>query len=246
MIIQKVEEAAKGAGIKAILHGEAGSGKTYSISTIPEPESVLILSAEAGLMSIRDNAKGMDVIVIKKIDDLREAFEFLRSDEKAKKYKTVVLDSLSEIAQQVLTAERGGKGLEFSSVGNSMAATKAVDGRAVYGNMAERVINLIKAFRDLEGMNVILICQQVRIQDESGRMYYGPSMPGKQVGPAIPYLTDLVFALRIRPNPETGELERMFQTSKLANEMYESKTRRGALDMMEPPHWGNIFNKING
>jgi hypothetical protein len=242
MIIQKVDEAAKSAGIKATIYGPAGSGKTFAVSTIPEPESVLILSAEAGLMSIRNNATSMSAAIINNIEDMREAFALVRDS--GDKYKTVVLDSLSEIAQQILARELGSKGSEFS--GESIDDNIKIDGRAAYGNMATRVMGLAKSFRDLNGKNVILVCQEERIQDESGRIYYGPSMPGKKVGSAITYLTDLVFALRVRPNAETGELERRFQTSPLANEMYVAKDRSGALNMMEPPHWGDIFNKING
>ena len=44
MKIQKIKDVALEAGIKAILHGPSGSGKTYSIASIPNPETVIVLS----------------------------------------------------------------------------------------------------------------------------------------------------------------------------------------------------------
>lgn len=226
MKIEKVSEIAQDSGIKAILHGPSGSGKTFSISTIPHLDSVIVLSAEAGLLSIKDCAADVDATVIKNVDDLREAYDFLAGDG-GKKYKTVVLDSLTEIAQQVLAGE--------------MDKTK--DGRKAYGEMNVKVVKLIKSFRDLYGKNVILICQQEKVQDAEGRIFYGPAMPGKTLAQWIPYATDLVGCIRIRKD-EDGTVKRAFQFAEM-DEQYQAKNRGGKLDDFEPPDWAVIFGKIN-
>ena len=225
MIIRKVGET-KNNGIKALVYGQSGSGKTFSLSTLPDLESTLILSAEAGLLSIRDIIPEADFSIISNLDDLREAFTYVNEGE-GTKYKTIVLDSLTEIAQQILSYEQ----------------ENTKDGRMIYGNMATRVLDLSKNFRDLVGRNVILICQEERIQDDEGRMLYGPAMPGKKVGPQLPYLTDLVFALRVKH--EDDKTKRVFQTSPLFSPDYVSKDRSGKLDIIEPPDWSIVFDKIN-
>ena len=232
MEIHKVKDIAGTAGVKCILHGPSGSGKTYSISTIPDPETVLVLSAEAGLLSIKEAAGDVDAMVIANMDELREAYEYVEG-EKGARYKTIVLDSLSEIAQQVLSAE--------------MANTKdgkKPDGRQVYGILFDKVVKLVKSFRDLPNKNVILLCQQEKVTDDGGRIFYGISMPGKKLTQELPYLTDLVACLRVRMNDE-GELERRFQFTDL-DEQYQAKDRSGKLDDFESPDWGKIFDKING
>ena len=228
MEIHKVKDIAGTAGVKCILHGPSGSGKTYSISTIPNPESVLVLSAEAGLLSIKEAAGDVDAMVIGSLEELREAYEYLAGD-KGDKYQTVVLDSLSEIAQQVLSAE-----LEVNK-----------DGRKAYGELYDKVVKLVKSFRDLPSKNVILICQQEKTTNDEGRIFYGISMPGKKLTQELPYLTDLVACLRVRKNLESGELERMLQFADL-DEQYQAKDRSGKLDDFESPDWGEIFKKING
>lgn len=227
MKIEKIGAIAQDAGVKAILHGPSGSGKTYSIASIPNHHGVIVLSAEAGLLSIRETASDIDGIEIHGLDELREAYAYISGDD-GKKYHTVVLDSLTEIAQQVLSSE--------------MAKTK--DGRKAYGEMNDVMTKLVKSFRDLSGKNVILICQQSKVQDDEGRIFYGPSMPGKTLAQWIPYATDLVACIRIRKDAE-GTVKRAFQFAEL-DEQYQAKNRGGKLDDFEPPDWAHIFGKING
>lgn len=223
MNIVKVADAVKQQGIKAILYAPAGHGKTYSITTLPDIDKVLVLSAEAGLLSIKHVAPDLDVAVIKSLDDLREAFAFLNESDT---YQTVVLDSLSEIAEQVLHAEK----------------EKSKDPRKAYGELQTIMVALIKAFRDLSNKNVLFLCKQERIQDQDGAILYGPAMPGQKLQQQIPYLIDLVFALRVRKN-EDGTIKRAFQTQ--PDLQYECKDRSGLLDVFEFADWTAVFTKIN-
>jgi ABC-type polar amino acid transport system ATPase subunit len=87
--------------IKMLVYGQAGAGKTTLIPTLPNP---VILSAEAGLLSIA----GADVsfIEIKNMDDLREAYNWLSGSDEAKAFKSVAIDSISEIAEVCLAHEK--------------------------------------------------------------------------------------------------------------------------------------------
>lgn len=223
MEIRKVGDAYKEQGIKAILYGQSGTGKTYSIVTLPEKENTLILSAEAGLMSIKDVGKDLDVVVINGMDDLRGAFSFLNGDTK---YTTVVLDSLTEIAEQVLGDEK----------------KKCNDPRKAYGELQNIMVSLIKSFRDLKGKNVLFLCKAERTANDDGIQLYAPSMPGNKLSQAIPYLTDLVFAMRIKEG-EDGSMIRAFMTQ--PDLQYSAKDRSGTLGQFETPDWSVIFEKIN-
>jgi len=208
-------------GIKILVHGPAGAGKTRLCATAPDHEKTIIISAEAGLLSIRDT--DITVAVVKTIDDMREALAYLQSED-GKHYTWICIDSLSEIAEQCLAHEK---------------ATNT-NGQRAYGEMADTMFKLIRAFRDLPNRNVIMTAKTERINDE-GRLIWGPMLPGKQLSQGIAYLFDLVLAMRSE-RADDGQIRRFLQT---ANDgYYEAKDRSGALNAAEPPNLETIAKKI--
>lgn len=206
-------------GVKILVYGQAGAGKTSLIRTLPSP---IVLSAEAGLLSIA----GSDIpyIEIHNLDELYEAYEYIR--ENAGTYRTVVLDSISEIAEVVLSAEK----------------QKAKDPRQAYGALQDTMNILIRAFRDLP-FNVYMSAKMEKIQDDTGRVYFGPSAPGTKVSQSLPYFFDEVFVLRVELD-ENGRPDRRLQTS--IDSTYIAKDRSGKLDAYELPDLGAIIAKIGG
>ena len=215
-------QAAVDNGIKVLVYGGAGSGKTVLASTAPNP---VIISAESGLLSLRHT--DIAVIEISSIADLQEAYRFVSDSADAKDFEWVCLDSLSEIAEVVLATEK--------------AATK--DPRKAYGELTDQMTQLVRAFRDLPKRNVYMSAKLQRDKDElTGSMLYSPAMPGQKVGQALPYLFDEVFALRVEKDAE-GNLTRWLQTA--SDLQYSAKDRSGALDMYEVPDLAAITTKIH-
>ena len=96
-------EAVQKQGAKVIIYGMSGAGKTYSIKTCPG--RVLVISAEAGLLSIRD-ATNVSVIEVNTAEGVHNVYnELLKGDLKGQ-FDTVCLDSLSEISELLLIAEK--------------------------------------------------------------------------------------------------------------------------------------------
>ena len=209
-------------GVKMLVYGAAGAGKTSLIPTLPNP---IVLSAESGLLSIAD--ADVPYIEINSMDDLREAYEWIAGSDEAKDFQSIALDSVSEIAEVVLNYEK--------------KATK--DPRAAYGAMQEQMQDLIRAFRDLSGKNVYFSAKMEKSQDENGRMLYAPSMPGNKTGQALPYFFDLVMALRVEKDAE-GNMQRALMTG--TDSLWSAKDRSGKLDMWEAPDLGEIIKKIGG
>lgn len=207
-------------GIKILVHGQAGIGKTCLCASLPNP---IILSVESGLLSLAD--VDIPVIEIKTIDDLAEAYDWLAESEEGRQYKSVCLDSVSEIAEVVLSNEKG----------------KEKDPRKAYGNMQEIMAELMRNFRDLPGRNVYFSAKQERIQDESGRILYGPSMPGQKLAQQIPYLFDEVFCYQMVKD-QNGVPQRILLTQ--PDGISVAKDRSGKLDMWEEPNLGAIIEKI--
>jgi hypothetical protein len=208
--------------VKFLVYGMAGSGKTSLIATLPNP---IVLSAEAGLLSI----KGADLpyIEINTMADLYEAYEWATSSEEAKHFESIALDSISEIGEVVLSAEKKVK-----------IDGKKIHGMKAYGEMQDKMADLIRAFRDLPDRHVYFSAKMEKSTDEVGTVSYAPSLPGNKFAQQLPYFFDEVFALRI----EGGHRALLTQTDGL----WSAKDRSGLLDLWEKPDLGAVIRKIAG
>jgi phage nucleotide-binding protein len=209
-------------GVKVLVYGQAGAGKTSLIDTLPSP---IVLSAEGGLLSVQDS--DLPYIEIDSMVTLKEAWQWLTESNEAKAYKSVALDSISEIAEVVLNTEK--------------KATK--DPRQAYGAMQEQMADIIRAFRDLPGRHVYMSAKLEKTQDEMGRILYAPSMPGNKTGQSLPYFFDEVLALRIERDGE-GNTQRALMCD--GDGLWLAKDRSGKLAGWEAPDLGEIIAKIGG
>jgi len=213
--------------VKCLVHGPAGIGKTVLSSTAPKP---IIISAEHGLLSLKDFE--IPVIMIENHVDLIEAYEFVTTKKEAKGFQTIVLDSISDIAEVILDYFK--KNPENNNT----------NPQAAYGSYADTLLPLIKKFRDIPDKHVYFIAKTKRIKDDyTGITQWGPSMPGQQLGQNIPYLFDLVLAMRPGEDKD-GNKFRYLQTA--ADIQWEAKDRSGKLSPIEEPHLGKIFDKVLG
>lgn len=219
--IKRTTEA-KANGVKILVYGMAGAGKTTLCATLPQP---IILSAEGGLLSISD--ADLPFIEITSMADLMEAFEWASRSEEAQKYESIALDSISEIAEVVLNYER----------------KQTKDPRQAYGAMQEQMADIIRGFRDLPGRNVYFSAKCEKSQDEAGRVMYAPSMPGNKTGQSLPYFFDEVLALRIEKDQE-GSTQRALMCD--SDGLWQAKDRSGKLEAWEAPHLGAVIDKIKG
>jgi phage nucleotide-binding protein len=209
----------KTASIKMLAYGQAGSGKTSLIPTLPTP---VILSAEGGLLSI----SGHDIPFVKigGMDDLREAYKWLTDSDESKQFESVAIDSISEVAEVCLGAEKA----------------IAKDPRQAYGEMQTTMAEVIRTFRDLD-KHVLMTAKLEKSQDEMGRILYAPSMPGNKTGQALPYYFDIVAALRVEKDDE-GLTQRALMLE--SDGIWQAKDRSGKLDVWEAPDLAAIIKKI--
>ena len=212
--------------LKVLVQGLPGSGKTRLCATTGCLDETFIISAEGGLLSLREY--NITAAEVSSEDDVFEAYRWVTESDEAKGIRWVCIDSLSEIAEQVLSKEK----------------TISKDGRRAYGEMADTMAKLIRTFRDLPGKHVYMSCKTERIQTETGALLWAPSMPGAKFAQQIPYYFDEVFALNFSRNEEKGTIDRWLQCH--PDMSYVAKDRSGALDMYEAPNLQAIQQKILG
>lgn len=232
------EQETNSNGVKMLVYGASGMGKTVLSATLPTP---LLISAESGALSLRkknletlfgvDNPSityNMPMIKINTVQDLTEAYEWCARSVEARNFQSIALDSISEIAEVVL----------------NNAKRQVKDPRQAYGELIEKMETTIRLFRDLNGFNVYMAAKMEPMKDElTGVVKYGPSMPGSKLGHKLPYFFDEVFRLGVNKTPQ-GESYRFLQTQ--PDIQFEAKDRSGALAPMEYPHLGNLIHKILG
>lgn len=214
-------------GIKMLVYGQSGAGKTSLIKTLPSP---IIISAESGLLSIADS--DIPFIEVKSLDDVYEAYSFITQSEEGQQFQSIALDSISEIAEVVLSTEK-----------KRVVNGKLIDPRQAYGSMQEQVGDIIRAFRDIPRRNVYFSAKVEKSQDEMGRVSYAPSMPGNKIGQSLPFFFDEVFALRVEKDAE-GKTQRALMCD--SDGLWSAKDRSGKLDAWELPNLGEIIRKIGG
>jgi phage nucleotide-binding protein len=219
MIDLKSTSTVKSGSIKMLAYGQAGSGKTTLILTLPNP---VILSAEGGLLSI--SHKEIPFLEISDMGALREAYKWLTESDEAKQFESVAIDSISEIAEVCLGTEK--------------KVNK--DPRAAYGEMQTTMAEIIRSFRDLP-KHILMTAKLEKAQDEMGRMLYSPSMPGNKTGQSLPYYFDIVAALRVEKDAE-GVTQRAMMLE--SDGLWQAKDRSGKLAVWEAPDLSEIIRKI--
>jgi hypothetical protein len=217
----------------ALVIGQAGIGKTSLLRTIPEKDRVCVLSAEAGLLCVRDLVQSgrVEGFEIGSIEDMLEAYHFLAGNEQAKeRYRWVFIDSLTEIASRAVESAKA----KYPSKADSFN---------LWGHYADQMTSIIKGFRDLQSFNVVFTCLPKQEKDEVNRIYYGPDISGSQLKDRLTSYFDEVFFYDMVKGDDG--MERRLLITQPVNR-YPGKDRSGKLDMYEAPDLAGIKTKIFG
>jgi energy-coupling factor transporter ATP-binding protein EcfA2 len=213
-------------GVRIVCYGQSGAGKTTLIRTLPNP---VIISAEGGLLSLDDDSIApMPYIETTTLQQVKDAYEWARSSDEAKQFESIAIDSLSEIAEVVLSESK----------------LTAKDPRQAYGAMQDEITKCIRLFRDLPGeRHVYFTAKAEKSTDDTGKILWAPSLPGAKAGQSVPYFFDFVLAARVEKQPD-GSTERALMTQ--SDGIWLAKSRGWKLDAWEPMDLGAVIGKITG
>lgn len=181
---------------KCVLYGPPGSGKTTMGASFP---SVLFLSAESGLLSVRD--LDIDVWTINGWEDLEEAYEYLRKGEHG--YKSVVLDSLTEVQKKLheyIVRKFPAKRRDYEDLMS----------QSDWGYAIDRIRKMCRAFRDLP-MNVVFIALDQQEQGEAETITK-PALSGKTMAVELLGWVDAAIYCPGPVKDEDGNIQYVGQT----------------------------------
>lgn len=130
-------------------YGRSGSGKTTLSATFPKPMLYIDIRDE-GTDSIAD-VEGIDVLEPKSVEEVEEALFWLMRN--PKKYKTVVMDTVTQLQEMAVEEVAGRKGKKSKKPGEWGSMTKQA-----WGEVSGKLKSLIIDFRNLP-MEVVFIAQ---------------------------------------------------------------------------------------
>ena len=164
--------------VNMLLYGRPGIGKTVALATAPEP---LILSAEAGLLSLLH--KDVPYVAIRSIGDLRDVYRWLMNSDEANQYRTVCIDSISEVCDMAFVDAK-------SRVGNEIPV--------LYSELRTTVLPLLSSFRNIPKHTVVTARETVK-QSKRDTITM-PTMVGNKLTDDLPYLYDIVLHYTLDDN----------------------------------------------
>lgn len=226
MVILNTADFANNNGIKVLCFGKSGVGKTRLASTA---ESPFVGSAESGLLSL--SRWNIPYCELKRIEDVFDFWRWLATSHEARQFNDIFLDSLSDVMEVLLAQEKANN----------------KDPRKAYGALADRGVELARAFRDIKGKNIWILCKEELSKDEnSGTSMIQPWLPGTKLGPALPYYFDEVFRYEVGMDTSVVPHAQWEALRCRASQFATAKDRSGRLNEYELPNVRAITAKILG
>jgi hypothetical protein len=206
-------------GVKCISYGPGGSGKSPVSETAPNP---VYLAIEPGLLSMRQSViPAWEGSTLERID---EFLKWLFESAEAKKFDTVIIDSLSEWCEMLLA-----KYMKLNA-----------HGLKAYGDMAEAFLKDAMKLYFMPKKHMYLIAKETFIaqgEAQKRRPYY----PGKEVYKELDHKFDEILNLNLHTIPGVVGQQKAFCTGETFD--IHARDRSGKLNLYEPPNLTHIFNK---
>ena len=187
--LRPASDFARRYGVKSLVHGAPGTGKTPILNTAPRP---ILLACEPGMGSMRTS--NVPTWEAKTANDCDEFFKWFFNSREADNFDTLGLDSGSEMATQYLWR----------------AESTIRDGRQIYGKLFDDLMGdpwdekmqkpaLLRRLFYMPQKHIYIICKQgyIEIPGMMGATINRavPSFPGKALNEHVPHMYDLIMHL---------------------------------------------------
>ena len=259
-IITADQRLAAKRGVKGVLVGKSGIGKTTQLWTLP-PQSTLFFDLEAGDLAVEGYAG--DTIRPRTWQECRDFAVFiggpniaLREDQPYSeahfqavcqrfgdpsvidKYESVFIDSIT-VAGRLCLQWCKGQPQAFSE------KTGKPDSRGAYGLMGQEMIGWLTHLQHTRHKNIWFVGILNEALDDFNRRVFSLQIDGSKTGLELPGIVDEVITLA-EIKADDGSSYRAFVCHTLNQWGYPAKDRSGRLDAIEEPHLGRLMQKIAG
>lgn len=192
---------------------------------------------------LRDSEKPED---IKALIELEAKFRGVdpKTIKTPKRYRTVILDSLTELDKMVIYELLG-----FSTSGDIGSYLSDSDMEvpefAEYKKNNQMMQLIVRAFRDL-AINSLFIIQEAFTKDELNRSSYTPALTGK-LGKQVQGMVDIVGYLQVGSIPE-GKKEAPRRLNLQPGPKFDAKNRIAHFkeSFIDDPEMSDIWEAVNG
>jgi len=259
-IISADERLKETRGIKGVIFGKSGIGKTSLLWTL-NSSTALFFDLEAGDLAI-EGWPG-DTIRPRTWQECRDFAVFiggpnpaLREDQvysqahfdavceqfgapsALDKYETIFIDSIT-VAGRLCFQWAKGQPQAFSE------RTGKPDMRGAYGLHGQEMIAWLTHLQHTRGKNVWFVGILDEKLDDFNRKTFVPQIDGSKTGNELPGIVDEVIAMA-EISEGDGAAYRAFICQTLNPFGFPAKDRSGRLDVIEEPHLGRLMEKISG
>lgn len=263
-IITADQRLAEPRGVKGVLVGKSGIGKTSQLWTL-NPVSSLFFDLEAGDLAVEGWAG--DTIRPRTWQECRDFAVFiggpnpaLRDDQPYSqahfdavcarfgdpavldKYETVFVDSITVAGRLCLQWCKGQPQAYSEKTGKP-------DSRGAYGLMGQEMIGWLTHLQHTRSKNVWFVGILNESLDDFNRRVFTLQVDGSKTGLELPGIVDEVVTLAEvkAQNPDgSASSYRAFVCHTLNQWGYPAKDRSGRLDAIEEPDLGRLMRKIAG
>lgn len=259
-IISAAQRLAEKKGVKLVLLGKSGIGKTSQLRSLP-PDSTLFVDLEAGDLSVKDWLG--DCVRPSTWPEFRDLVVFLAGPNPAlpadapysqahfeyvcqnfgdpaqlAKYQTYFCDSITALSRLCFTWCKS-QPAAFSE------RTGKPDSRGAYGLLGQEMITALTHLQHARGKHVVFVAILDEKLDDFNRKVFVPQIEGAKTALELPGIVDEVVTLA-EIKADDGSVYRAFVTHTVNPYGYPAKDRSGRLDLLEPPDLGALIAKCAG
>lgn len=259
-IISASERLAEKKGVKLLLLGTSGIGKTSRLKDL-DANLTLFLDVEAGDLALGDWP--VDTIRPASWPEARDFFVFLAGPDRSlpadavfsqahydhvvaqfgdpaqlDRYQVLFLDSVTQLSRLCFAWCKAQPGATSDRSGKP-------DLRAAYGLLGQEMISALNHLQHARGKDVVFVAILDERLDDYNRKVFVPQIEGSKTTLELPGIVDEIVTLAEIP-AEDGTSYRAFVTHTVNPFGYPAKDRSGRLDLLEPPHLGALLAKCAG
>jgi hypothetical protein len=258
-IISASDRLAQDKGVKALIVGPAGVGKTSLLRTLP-PATTLFVDLEAGDLAVQD--VDVDTFRPRTWEECRDLAVYLGGSNPAlpptavysqahhdsvsgsmggadalAKYETYFIDSIT-VAGRLCFRWCEQQPESFNDRGKK-------DVRGTYGLMGREMIAWLTQLQHTRGKNVIFLGILENLKDEFNVVSWELQIEGSKTGKELPGIVDEIATMQFVDFGD-GTKVRALVCSSPNPWNYPAKDRAGRLEQVEEPHLGKWLAKLTG